>query len=182
MKRLIQHQDLTDFLNFYYTQFVFFRVIFFVFHVVVSGRTYNYEFDLLKTWDFIGLDYGFILYSPNYDCGKQVKPGSSICDGTIIEMISSNTTAETDIDKWYESGENHLLRNSDNPPPKTKKPLDINRIKALKTENTINTDTYYFIYKNNVYILRVSSASKLDKELAKPHVEKLLSSFMFFDN
>lgn len=148
-------------------------------------RTYrnldlNYEFSLVKTWDFVGKDYGFILYSPNYECGKEVETASgSVCDGTIIEMLSSNTTAHTDIEAWYNSDENHLLLNSENPPPTNIKITNVDGLKTLVTEDAINTLTYYFIFENNVYILRISSAGEVDYNLALPHIEKLLETFKF---
>lgn len=150
-------------------------------------RTYEnldlkYEFDILKTWDFIGLDYGFILYSPNYDCGKQVQTTGSICDGTIIEMLSSNTTAIDDIEEWYKSSENHILINSENPLPETYQTITIAGVRAIEVENSLYTRTYFFIKDNFVYILRSTSAGELDFELAKPYLSKLLESFRFLQN
>lgn len=150
-------------------------------------RTYEnldqkYEFDIEKTWDFVGLDYGFTLYSPNYDCGREAQANKSICDGTILEMISSNTTAKQDVEEWFKSKENYFVINSDNPPPETYNLVSIAGVKAIEVEDSNYSRSYYFIKDNFVYAIRTNSAGELDFRLAQPYIVKLLNSFRFLQN
>jgi len=143
-------------------------------------RTYEnldlkYKFNLVKNWNFTGLDYGFIIYSPNYDCDN-ITPGKA-CDGTIIEMISSNTTAETDVEDWYISQENYFRVNSDVLWPDNYKIKQISNTKAVQIENALNNLSFFFIYDNSVFALKLVSASTSDFKNSLPVFNEIISSF-----
>jgi len=137
----------------------------------------RYKFSILKNWNFKGLDYGFIIYSPNYNCTEKVVSNTS-CDGTILEMISSNTTGESDIEKWYKSDKNYFLINSDNP-PKGYKVTQIAEQKAIKVDSIRNNISYYFLHDNTVFVIKMVSASDIDYKNSVPILNDLATSFQF---
>lgn len=151
-------------------------------------RTYEnldlkYKFDLVKNWDFIGKDYGFILYSPNYNCDEVIVISDTKgCDGTIIEMITSNTTAKTDVEEWYKSNENYFRVNSDIDWPSNYEFIQIAGVKAIRVENAKNNLSYFFIYDNNVYALKLIAATELDFKNSIPTMDYILNSFRFSEN
>lgn len=147
-------------------------------------RTYEnldlkYKFNLVKNWDFLGKDYGFILYSPNYNCDKVVVSDAKNCDGTIIEMVSSNNTAKADVEDWYKSSENYFRVNSDVKWPSTYNIKQIAGVKAVQVENALNNLSYFFIYDNTVFALKMVSASELDYKNGQPTLNEITSSFAF---
>lgn len=150
-------------------------------------RTYEnldlrYKFNLVKNWDFQGLDYGFIFYSPNYNCDEVIVSDTKSCDGTIIEMLTSNTTGQFDVEDWYESRENYFRINSDVDWPSTYEIKQIGGVKAVEVENALNNLSYFFIFDNTVFALKMVSASEIDYKNSLPHFNEIISSFQFTES
>jgi hypothetical protein len=140
----------------------------------------RYKFELTKTWDFIGKDYGFVLYSPKYNCKDVVVTSDKSCNGTIIEMLTSITTGKSKVKEWYSSAENHIRLNSDIKWPENYELLEIAGVEAVKVENALNNLSYFFIHENTVYALKMVSASELDFKNSLPYINEIITSFEFF--
>lgn len=139
----------------------------------------NYKFNLVKNWDFTGLDYGFILYSPNYSCDKAEVSKTKSCDGTIIEMLTSNTTGKSNVEDWYNSQENYFKLNSDLKWPDNYKLNQTNGKETIQIENALNNLSYFFIHDNTVFALKMVSASELDYKNSLSIFNEIVSTFEF---
>ena len=142
----------------------------------------GYNFKLVKTWDFKGLDYGFILYSPNYNCDEVIVSDTTSCNGTIIEMVTSNTTGKSDVEEWYNSSANYFKINSDVKWPDSYKVIDIAGVKAIEVQNALNNISYFFIYDNTVYALKSVSADEIDYKNSMPTLKNIISTLVFIDS
>lgn len=142
-------------------------------HYTFKNNEYEYIFEAPINWNFLQLDNGFELISPNYIRSRE---SIDLVDyGTRISLFTNTSKYNTE-GEYLKSKTDEIYDSSNFKTPTETQVADS---RAVKINNNNNTIIYTFFIKNGIEYLIAYSTTGIDQEDGYSLYNQILSTFKF---